>query len=217
MQEDKGQCTWVDITAEGEKESGVTVAGVRHDPILLWKSWSRRQRVLGLLGIGFLVLAYPLWNVVTKNWPHARETTPLGAQSASGNLEATPEVANTMKGEWIEVSGWWSKYGVMGAAFDGEEIVINSGESDHGGLGCWVSLDARPLRGKCHESSRSAGSKLGSGRVCSWQLVIQEISQTRIRGARVFKEDGSDPGCKEDYGSLPSSFTWEKPGGPRAW
>jgi hypothetical protein len=104
----------------------------------------------------------------------------------------------------------------MGAVFDGERIVINSAESDHGSLGCWVSPGAPPLRGKCHESSSPADSKLGAGRVCSWQLVIQEISQTRIRGARVIKEDGSDPGCKEDYGSLPSSFTLERPGGLRA-
>ena len=216
MQEDKSQCTRVDITAEGEKEPGVNVADVRRDPILLWKSWSRGQRALGLLVMGLLILAYPLWKVGTKNWPHARGTaTPPSAQSAAGNLAAS-EVANTMRGQWIEVSGWWSKYGVLGAAFDGEVIVINSAESDHGSLGCWVSPGARPLRGNCHESSRPAGSKLRAKRVCSWQLVIQEISQTRIRGTRVVRDDDSDLACKEDYGSLPSSFTWERPGGPRA-
>jgi hypothetical protein len=192
------------------------VTDVRRDLIPRWKSWSKGQRALGLLGIGLLILAYPLRTVVTKNWPHASGmATSSSVQSVTGNFGTTSEVANTMRGDWIEVSGWWSKYGVMGAVFDGEKIVISSGESDHGSVGCWVSPGVRPLQGNCHESSSPTASKLGAGRVCSWRLVIQEISQNRIRGTRVIKDDGSDSICKEDYGALPSSFTLERPGGPR--
>ncbi len=170
-----------------------------------------------LLAIGLLIFAFPIWYVGTKTW--SRLWPPAASHEAlylPGNPETAPEVRNATRGEWTEVSGWWSKFGILGAGFDGEEIVFNSAESEHGSLGCWVSLRARPLRGYCYESSSQSDPRVRGRRVCSWQLVVDEISTARIRGSRVLNSGGSDQGCTGDYGSLPSSFNWERPNGPTA-
>jgi hypothetical protein len=215
MRYDRTQDTRPDVSPE----TGRTVNGAvpPQDPKRLRRSRLNRERTEKSLAIALLVFGFPLSYVGGKSWPKIwPPVSSHGPQALAGNLEATPEVRNATRGEWTEVSGQWSEFGVLGAAFDGEEIVFNSAESERGSLGCWISPRGQPLHGHCHESRNPGKSNLGAGRTCSWRLVVYEISPTRMHGARVLKSEGSDPGCTQDYGSLPSSFTWERPSGPRA-
>jgi hypothetical protein len=216
MEEENGQPLQVGTNAEFENDpvvNKVPPAGDRHR---LRVSRRTRKHIDLLLIIGIFVIAFGLWSGRGKNGlttPHP--ATSPDSQAGDADLESTPEVRYATKGEWIETSGLWSKFGVLGAAFDGEKIVVSSAESAHGSLGCWISLRGRPLSGACSETGPIAGSKLSVGRTCSWQIVILDISQTAIRGARVLKTGESDPGCGADYESRPSSFRWERPWGHR--
>jgi hypothetical protein len=215
MRDDRTQCTRPDVSPEkGPKVGGGIPQRDRNRPR---RSRLNRDRAEKSLAIALLVIGFPLSYVGGKNWPKIwPPVSSHSPQALAGNLEATPEVRNATTGEWTEVSGQWSEFGVLGAAFDGEEIVFNSAESERGSLGCWISPRGRPLHGHCHESRNPGKSDRGPGRVCSWRLVVYEISPTMMHGARVLKSERSDPGCTQDYGSLPSSFTWERPSGPWA-
>jgi len=216
MEEENGELLPVGTHTEPERDPIAHEASPPRDRHRLRVSRRTRKHIDLLLIIGILVIAFGLWSGRGKNGL----TTPPPAtspdsQAGDADLESTPEVRFATKGEWIETSGLWSKFGVLGAAFDGEKIVVSSAESAHGSLGCWISLRGRPLSGACSETGPVAGSKLSVGRTCSWQIVILDISQTAIRGARVLKAGESDPGCAADYESRPSSFRWERPWGHR--
>jgi hypothetical protein len=92
----------------------------------------------------------------------------------------------------------WAEFGVLGAAFDREKIVMNSAQSSRGSLGCWIVPSDKPMTGTCHETGRASSSKLPAGRSCSWQIVVLELSQTRIRGAQALKTGESDTECAKD-------------------
>jgi hypothetical protein len=216
MREDKSQGLQEGDRTEGKIDSNVVEAAPKADSRGLKVPRRTRKHIDLLLIIGILVIAFGLWSGRGKNgMTTSQPATSPGSQAGDADLESTPEVGYATKGEWIETSGLWSKFGVLGAAFDGEKIVVSSAESAHGSLGCWISLRGRPLSGACSETGPIAGSKLSVGRTCSWQIVILDISQTAIRGARVLKTGDSDPGCAADYESRPSSFRWERPWGHR--
>jgi hypothetical protein len=215
VRDDESQDTRLDVSPEiGPKVNG---AVLQRDQNGLSRSRSRLERAEKLLVIGLIIFVFLLWYVGTKKWS---KIWPPGSshdpQSLAGDLEATPEVRNATRGEWIEGYGWWSKFGVLGTAFDGEGIVINSAEGENGSLGCWISPQSYPLGGVCHESSGPSHSKLRGEQLCSWRLVVDEISPDRIHGSRVLKREGSDAACLANYGLLPSFFTWERPRGQRA-
>ena len=173
-----------------------------------------RNRICLILVIGILAIVYGFYRSRTAGglsvW---RPASSSDVHGKGGDLESMAELQCATRGEWIEVTGIWSKFGVLGAAFDGQKIVMSSGESAVGNLGCWISPLGRPMTGTCSEAGPSAGSNLPVGRTCSWQIVVQEISPTNIRGARMLKAKESDPGCAMDYPSLPSPFVWERPHG----
>jgi hypothetical protein len=177
---------------------------------------SRRTRefMALILLIGILVVAGVFWTGRTENGL----TTSVPAIAADvragdGNIESTPEVKYATRGEWIEPSGSWSRFGVLGGAYDGEQIVMSSAESAFGSLGCRLSPRGRPMSGTCYEVAKASISKLPAERSCLWQVVVLEISPTSIRGKRLLKTEESDPGCAVDYKAMPSPFTLERPRG----
>jgi hypothetical protein len=177
---------------------------------------SRRTRefmALTLL-IGIFIVACGFWSGRTG----IGSTTTFPAASpdfraGEGNIESTPEVRYATTGEWIETSGLWSRFGVLGGAYDGDKIVMSSAESAFGSLGCRLSPHGRPMGGTCYEVAKASISKLPAERSCLWQVVILEISPTSLRGKRLLKTAESDPGCGVDYKSVPSPFMLERPHG----
>jgi hypothetical protein len=173
-----------------------------------------QNRLKAFVRAEILVLVGVLLVVGVKKWSETSLfATGPAFQAADGNLESTPEVRYATTGEWIAVSGLWSKYGVLGAAFDGERIVLSSSESKYGSVSCWISPRERPMTGACYESSTTPDSQLPDDRTCSWRIIVYEISPTVIRGARLLKAGESNRECASDRPSLPSSFAWERPQG----
>ena len=180
---------------------------------------SRRTRELMalILLIGILVVAGVVWSGRTEiGLTTTRPATSPDVRTGDGNIESTPEVKYATRGEWIETSGLWSRFGVLGGAYDGEQIVMSSAESAFGSLGCRISPRARPMSGACYEVGKASISKLPAERSCLWQVVVLEISPTSIRGKRLLKTEESDPGCAVDYKSVPSPFVLERPHGQPA-
>lgn len=177
---------------------------------------SRRTRefMALILLVGILVVVSVIWGGRSEM---GLTTTLPGmspdAQAGDGNLESMPEVKYATRGEWTETSGLWARFGVLGGAYDGEQIVMSSAESAFGSLGCRISPRGRPMSGTCYEVAKASISKLPAGRSCLWQVVVLEISPTRIHGKRLLKTAESDPGCAVDYRSVPSPFTLERPHG----
>ena len=180
-------------------------------PPLRTSSRTREYMAIVLL-VGILAVAYGLWMGRAENKPsYSQAASTAGVRASGGDLESMPEVRNATTGGWVETSGVWSRFGVIGGAFDGERIVLSSGDSPRGSLGCWISPGERPMTGSCNETGRGSSSKSPSGRTCSWQIVVQEISPDSIRGAQALKAGESDPKCGADYGSRPSHFKFERP------
>lgn len=169
-----------------------------------------------ILLLGILIIAYGYWRGTKENGLETPvPTVSSDVESGDGDMESTPEVKYVTKGEWIETSGLWSKFGVLGGAFDGTRLVMSSAESARGSLGCWISPRGRLMNGACYETGRTSGSKPPVGRTCSWQIVVLEISATTIRGAQALRTGESDPECAVDYQSRPSPFTFERPRAPQ--
>jgi len=176
-----------------------------------------RKRIELILVIGILVVGFGLLiGGIKKMLETSHPTTSPDFRSGHGNLESTPEVRYATRGEWFEASGSWAKFGVLGAAFDGEKIVMSSAESAHGSLGCQIFPGERLMGGTCYEFGWTSSSKLPARRNCLWQIAVLEISQTTIRGARAFKTGESDPRCAEDYELRPSPFILQRPTGQPA-
>ena len=177
---------------------------------------SRRTRefMALILLIGILVVAGVVWSGRTENaLTTAVPAVSRDLQAGDGSVESTPDVRYVTRGEWIDPSELWARFGVLGAAYDGETIVMSTAESRFGSLGCRVSPRGRPMNGTCYEVGKTSTSKLLGERDCVWQVAFVNISPTRIRGKRVLKTEESDPGCAQDYKSLPSPFTLERPHG----
>jgi len=177
---------------------------------------SRRTRefMALILLIGIFIVACGFWSGrseigLTTTLP----ATSPDVRAGDGNFESTPEVRYATTGEWTETSGLWSRFGVLGGAYDGEKIVMSSAESAFGSLGCRISPRGRPMGGTCYEVAKASISKLPAERSCLWQVVVLEISSTSIRGKRLLKTEESDPGCAVDYKAMPSPFTLERPHG----
>ena len=168
--------------------------------------------MIGILAIAFGLCRGQVKDLLTTSHPSSSPDL----QAGGGNLEATPEVKHATTGQWIEASGLWSKFGVLGGAFDGLEIVMSSRESARGSLSCWISPRERPMDGACIETTGTSDSKVPAGRSCAWKIVVIEISPTVLRGARVLDAGQSDPGCLKDYDSRPSPFALERPTGRSA-
>jgi len=212
MGEDKNQLLQEGARAEAEIDSNVIEAVPKSDPQGLKVPRRTRDNVELALLIGILAIAFGLWRGAVKDLLTTSHTATLpDLQAGGGNLESTPEVKHATTGEWVEASGLWSKFGVLGAAFDGLEIVMSSRESPRGSLSCWISPRGRPMDGACTETGGASG--LPAGRSCSWKIVVIEISPTILRGARVLDTGQSDPGCLKDYDSRPSPFVLERPTG----
>jgi hypothetical protein len=174
---------------------------------------SRRTRefMALILLIGIFIVACGFWSGRTG----IGLTTTLPAispdvRAGEGNIESTPEVTYATTGEWVETSGLWSRFGVLGGAYDGDKIVMSSAESAFGSLGCRLSPRARPMGGTCYEVAKASISKLPTERSCLWQVVILEISPASIRGKRQLKTEESDSGCAVDDKSI---FMLERPHG----
>jgi len=181
-------------------------------PYQLRVSRRTREYMVLILLVGILAIACGLWMGRAENGVvTSRPAASPGVQAGEGDLESTPEVKYATTGEWVETSGLWSGFGVLGAAFDGERIVLSSGESRRGSLGCWISPRERPMTGTCYETGRDASSKSPAGRTCSWQIVVLEISPGTIRGAQALKAGESDSECAVDYISRPAPFKFERP------
>lgn len=183
-------------------------------PYQLRVSRRTRETMALVLVVGILVITYGLWGGRTETGPTTSyPATSPDIQAGDGDMESAPEVRYATRGEWIETSGLWSKFGVLGAAFDGEKIVMSSAQSPRGSLGCRIVPRGKPMTGACYETGRASSSKLPAGRTCSWQIVVLEISQTTIRGAQALKTGESDAECAKDYESRPSPFRFERPHG----
>lgn len=167
-----------------------------------------------LLIYGAMLFVCLLVIVGWKTWTGLSDVPTVPAsQTVDGDLESMPEVQFATRGGWLAASGVWSRFGVLGAAFDGERIVMNSAESAQGSLSCWISPRGRPMLGACYETGDSALSSLPAGRSCTWHIVVYAISKDTVQGARALKPGESDPGCVAEYGSLPSTFMWQRPRG----
>jgi hypothetical protein len=214
MSEDKNQLPQEDPRQGVEIDPNNDEAYPAQTPYQLRVSRRVHELMALILLIGILVIAFVFWRGRTKNpLTVSHRPSSLGVQAGDGDPESTPEVRYATRGEWIETSGPWSKFGVVGAAFDGEKIVMSSAESPRGSLGCWVSPRGRPLSGACFEIGAPSTSKLPAGRTCTWQIVVLEISPTTMRGVRMLKRGESDPDCAEDYKLVPSAFMLERPHG----
>ena len=112
-------------------------------------------------------------------------------------------------GGWVESNGAWSNYGILGSAFDGEKIVMSSAESKFGSLGCNLFLRGDLINGICYENFPMIASPTQPPtQICAWELTISKISKSLIQGFRTLKSSESDPGCKENYPSRPTAFTF---------
>jgi hypothetical protein len=177
---------------------------------------SRRTRefMALILLVGILVVAGAFWS--GRTGIGLTPTLPVASpdvRAGDSNIESTPAVRYATRGEWIEASGLWSRFGILAAAYDGEKIVMSSAESAFGSLGCRISPYGQPMSGACYEVGKASVSKLPAERSCLWEVVILEISPTSIRGKRQLRREESDPGCAVDYRSAPSPFTLERPHG----
>ena len=180
---------------------------------------SRRTRdfIPVLLAGGLLILACALWvgrsDVALSNFP---PSVPQHTSSPDGDARSKQEVAYATSTAWIEASELWSKFGILGAAFDGERIVMNSAESARGSIGCWISPRGRPMTGVCYETDRASDSRLSQDRSCTWKIVVLEISPSTILGTRSINSEESDPACATNDEPRPYMFVFEKPHHPRS-
>ena len=134
-----------------------------------------------------------------------------GDQADNGDMESTQEVKYVTRGEWVETSGLWSKFGVLGAVFDGEKIVMSSADSSVGSLGCWISPRSQPMTGVCYQTDRASNSKLLQDRSCAWKIVILKISPSSILGTRSINAEASDPACVANNEPRPYVFVLDVP------
>jgi hypothetical protein len=166
------------------------------------------QKLLVAIFFGLLAIIGIEGMKLRPGTPAASEMTPQ-----TGAMDSLPEVQFATRGGWIADSGSWAKFGVVGAAFNGERIVLNSAESPHGNLSCWISPRGRPMPGVCLETSGAALSPVAANPTCSWRIVVYSVTQDAIRGAKVLNPEESDLACVNEYGSLPSTFLWQRPQG----
>jgi hypothetical protein len=217
MTEEKNQIPQEDSRQGVDIDANSAEAFPTRTPSQLRVSRRTREFMALILLIGILVVAGVVWSGRTEiGLTTTRPATSPDVRTGDGNIESTPEVKYATRGEWIETSGLWSRFGVLGGAYDGELIVMSSAESAFGSLGCRISPRGRPMSGACYEVAKASISKLPTERSCLWQVVVLEISPTSIRGKRLLKTEESDPGCAVDYKSLPSPFMLERPHGQPA-
>jgi len=165
-----------------------------------------------LLLIGILAIILVFWRQRFEKVAGASPAPILsGDQADNGDGESTKEVNYVTKGEWIETTGLWSKFGVLGAVFDGEKIVMSSADSSVGSLGCWISPRKHPMTGICYEIDRASNSKLTEDRSCAWKIVALEISPSSILGTRSINTEVSDPACGSNKEPRPYIFILDVP------